>query len=238
MTTPYRDFTTLVIETLKGRDYELELQDRSAPVAVVAIHGGAIEPLTSELARSIAGDDYSLYDFRGIRPRGNEILRVPVSRFDEMRLRGLLGRCHTALSIDGVPGTERVVHVGGRNARLRGVLAEHLSAAQFKLGPPANPGAAHSPDRFYNRTKLGGLHVELPVALRREMVRGDLVAATWEDPQQWGEPFHRFVKAVRDALAELCGAVPVDLSLTMERFEKSTRSFPASLRHQGDNHHH
>ena len=40
---------------------------RKATIAVIAPHGGKIEPGTSEIARKIAGADYSFYSFEGRR---------------------------------------------------------------------------------------------------------------------------------------------------------------------------
>ena len=56
--------------------------DRS-DVAVVAIHGGKIEPGTSELARAVARDDHPFYLFEGLKPQGNRDLHISSGRFDD-----------------------------------------------------------------------------------------------------------------------------------------------------------
>jgi phage replication-related protein YjqB (UPF0714/DUF867 family) len=238
MAGPFRDFSSLVLHLRKDRDYRLRVENRGSEISIVAIHGGGIEPLTSELAGAIAGVEYNLYDFQGLRPFDNAALRIPVARFDEMRLRGLLERSHTTLSIDGVSGDDLVVHLGGRNGRLKAIFSEALSGAGFEIGSLVTRGAAHNPQRFYNLTRLGGLHLELPHALRRAMVRADLTSFAWQESAGWAPRFEEFVEAVRGALESYLAVVQVDLDLTVERFEKATRSFPASLRRDDDNHHH
>lgn len=45
-------------------------ENRRAPVAIIAPHGGSIEPGTSEIAATIAGDSQSFYAFEALRPAG------------------------------------------------------------------------------------------------------------------------------------------------------------------------
>jgi poly-gamma-glutamate hydrolase-like protein len=51
--------------------------------ALVAPHGGGIEPGTSELADAIAASDLSFYTFEGLKPSGNTDLHITSTRFDE-----------------------------------------------------------------------------------------------------------------------------------------------------------
>ena len=77
------------------------MTDRGATVTIICIHGGAIEPLTSELATAIAGAKYNLYDLQGLRAGDNQQLRIPVARFEKVRLFTLLKLSHIAVSVDG-----------------------------------------------------------------------------------------------------------------------------------------
>src|SRR5262245_49530672 len=52
-------------------------------VIVIAPHGGGIEVLTSEIAREIAGQDFSYYSFAGRKRRNNRDLHITSHRFDE-----------------------------------------------------------------------------------------------------------------------------------------------------------
>lgn len=237
MTEPYRDFPELVLHCVQGRDYRFVIRDVAADVTVTAIHGGGIEPLTSEVATVIAGEEHNLYDLRGMRPDDNSALRVPVQRFDEMRLRALLKRSRTALSVLGAPGEEPVAHLGGKNRRLRAILAERLEEAGFEVRGPAVAGAAHHPRRFVNWPAEGGVQMELSLALRRSMTRAPLEGYRWENPSDWTDRFHALVRAVRGALREEAAVARDDLGDTMARFEATTRDFPPELRSSHHHHH-
>lgn len=238
MTEPFHDFTELVLHCVQGRDYRFVIRDVGADATIVAIHGGGIEPMTSEVATIVAGEEHNLYDLRGIRPEGNAALRVPVQRFDEMRLRNLLKRSQTAVAVLGVPGETPLVHLGGANRRLRGALQERLEEAGFAVRPPHGPGAAHHPQRFVNWPSAGGVQLELSLALRRSLTLAPLEGFRWEDPTQWTERFDALVRAVRGALRDAAAMARDDLGEALERFEAGTRAFPAELRSLDHQHHH
>lgn len=237
MTEPYRDFSDLVLHCVQGRDYRFVIRDLGADATIIAIHGGGIEPLTSEVATIIAGEEHNLYDLRGIRPTDNTALRVPAQRFDEMRLRALLKRSRTALSVLGVPGDEPTVHLGGKNRRLRAALAERLSEAGFDVRGPASPGAAHHPNRFVNWAAAGGVQMELSLALRRSMTRAPLEGFRWEQPADWTDRFHTLVRAARGALCDEAAQARGNLDDAMARFETATLDFPSHLRSHGHHGH-
>jgi phage replication-related protein YjqB (UPF0714/DUF867 family) len=241
LTTPYRDVSQLVVHCRKDRDFQIRIVDLGSEVTVASVHGGRIEPLTSALAEAIAGAEHNLYDFRGIRPSDNAQLRVPVSRFGEMRLNALMRRSQAALHIDGVPGERAVVHLGGQNRTLKEMVAESLTGAGLTVESPHGPGAAHDPTRFYNTPEAGGVQMELSLALRQQMVDGPLEPGVWEEPERRTALFATVTQAVREALARYLAETRSDLDTTMERFERSTERFPPSLRQQGPgghDHHH
>lgn len=233
MTRPYRDFSNLVLNTEKGVDYDLTVMDRGGKVTVAAIHGGAIEPLTGELAASIAEEKHNLYVFQGLCLRGNDALRIPPSRYDEMRLRALLQRGQAALSLEGTGSEEKAVLLGGRNRRLRAILQEALEGAGWETGNLSGVVAAHDPSLFFNRPAQGGVQLALSHAVRAAMIEGPLSDFAWEEKARWNERFHTLVDAVRAALQRYLLEIASDLDRTMERFERATDAFPPSLRDGG-----
>lgn len=235
MNRPYRDFSNLVLNTEKGVDYDLTVVDRGGQVTVVAIHGGGIEPLTGELAASIAEGEHNLYVFQGLRSQGNEALRIPPSRYDEMRLRALLQRGQAALSLEGTGKEGEAVLLGGRNRRLRALLREALEGAGWETENLSGVVAAHDPSLFFNRPAQGGVQLALSRALRAAMIEGPLSDFAWEEAR-WNERFHTFVDAARAALERYLLETASDLDRTMERFERATDAFPPSIREGGHGH--
>ncbi len=237
VTEPYRDFTALALYAEKDLDYRIRIVDRSAAVTVVAIQAGAIEPLTGELAEAIAGSDCNLYQLQGLRPDGADRLRVPVTRYDDVRLTSLLDRSVVGISVQGTPDEEHVVHLGGRNRRLCAHLQVALERAGFCTSGPAGPQAAHSPARFVNRPAQGGVQMEISIGLRRAMAETPLEGLyTTDSAIAWTGGYSRFVMAVRQGLAAYLAALDADLDVAMERFEQATREVRWVLPTDGDGH--
>jgi len=230
MSKPFNTFPELVLNCDVNLDYRVQVTDRGATATIVCIHGGAIEPLTSELAAAIAGVEYNLYDLPGLRPRDNRQLRIPVARFEEVRLFTLLKRSHIAVSIDGVPGADPVVYLGGSNALLKQILQDQLAQSGYQVSTPYTPGAAHDPARFYNAPIAGGVILELSKALRAEMTAEPLSGRSWQQPTCWQGSFIRFVAAVRSALQTCTVQADSDLTRALYRFEEATRQIPQELR--------
>ena len=227
---PYRDFSELVLYATKGKDYRIDILDRGVGITVTAIHGGGIEPLTSELAAAIAGGEYNLYDLRGLRRVGNEELRVPVARFEEMRLRGLLSRSRLAVSVQGADGSEPAIGVGGRNRRLRQLVADSLTEAGFAVHKPLTPAPSHDPTLFFNTPTDGGIQIEFTRGLRESMVGGPLVGLDWEEQATRSELLQRCVLVIRSALDQYQREKRDDLDTAMRRFEETTKDFLTILR--------
>lgn len=230
MSKPFNSFPELVLNCDANLDYRVQVTDRGATTTIICIHGGAIEPLTSELAAAIAGAEYNLYDLQGLRAGDNQILRIPVARFEEVRLFTLLKRSQIAVSLDGVPGVDQVVHLGGCNALLKQILCTQLTQSGYRVCAPYTPGAAHDPARFYNAPNEGGVLLELSEALRAEMTAELLTGRSWQQPSSWRSCFFRFTAAVRSALQTFTDQANSDLARTLYRFEETTRQIPQELR--------
>lgn len=231
MDSPYRDFTELVLRAERDVDYHIAFLDRGAPVTVAAIHGGYIEPLTGALARAIAAQDYNWYELQGLRPENSARLRVPVTRFDDLRLTTLMDRSEVGLSIQGLQGQEgdEAVHLGGRNRDLLRRLISALGEAGFLVAGPATATAAHSPSRFVNRPAQGGVQIELTWELRRSMVLVPLEGSAWRDSAQYTARFGAFVTAIRRAIAAYFSAQRSDLTAQLEEFERTTVAVKRAL---------
>ncbi|WP_173066370.1 poly-gamma-glutamate hydrolase family protein [Phytohabitans houttuyneae] len=63
----------------EGTAYELTWTITGSPLIVVAPHGGAIEPRTSEIAAAIAGAEHTQCQFKGKLPAGQNHPRLHVT---------------------------------------------------------------------------------------------------------------------------------------------------------------
>ena len=95
----YENFCALSRVEHLGIDYEFVIRCQSAPVAIIAPHGGKIEKGTSEIAAEIAGDAYNLYCFNGIKPKDNRYLHITSTHFDEPQCMALISKCDIVVAV-------------------------------------------------------------------------------------------------------------------------------------------
>jgi phage replication-related protein YjqB (UPF0714/DUF867 family) len=232
---PYSSLSELVSNCEANLDYRVQITDRGAAASIISIHGGAIEPLTSELTAAIACEDYNRYDLSGLRIIDNKTLRIPVNRFDDVRLYTLLKRSQIALAVDGVPGAVPVVHLGGGNPLLKQIINDQLIRSGFQVKPPYTAGAAHDPARFYNAATTGGVLLELSETLRAKMTSEQLAGNGWQQSASWQGSFFEFSVAIRMALQTYLNQANSDLESAIARFEEITRRIPQRILPQKHN---
>lgn len=181
---------------MEGRDWERAYLDRGSRLLIMAPHGGKIEPFTAELAKGIAGDNFSVYTFRGLKPSGNRALHLTSHRFDEPLAGEALRRADAALAIHGEKSLgEAFVMVGGLWIDLKERLTRGLEDAGFRVLEPRPGLEGRRKGNLCNRGRLGyGGQLEISAGLRGRL-RDDKTVR------------QRFVTAVRSTLVELEGGV-------------------------------
>jgi phage replication-related protein YjqB (UPF0714/DUF867 family) len=125
----YPSYADLSAHEREGVDYEVTVVDRAAPVTVFAIHGGAIDVGTHLIAEALAGSDWSLYVFKGTKPRGNWSLHITSAHFDEPRALALAARSSRCVSIHGHQSEVPRICVGGVDEALRANVTRTLAAS-------------------------------------------------------------------------------------------------------------
>ena len=152
--------------------YAVRICDRGSAVVIVAPHGGAIEPGTSEVACAIAGEDLSYYMFEGQKPRNNFDLHLTSSNFDEPSCLALLGAAERVVTVHGEASREAVVYIGGRDRQLRAALAVALAGHGFAVASHTSPRMQGSHARnICNLGRAGaGVQLELAGGLRRRLL--------------------------------------------------------------------
>lgn len=164
----YASFKALEAAEKKGEDYSIESRRVvGSPVAIIAPHGGNIEPLTdSILADHIAGQDFSFYALRGLKP--GSPLHIASSLFDEPLCVDLVAVHEHALSIHGWGESGERVCIGGRDDQLIVALKANLAAARIKVDDAAGGLRGTDPQNIVNRCRsVRGVQLELTMALRK-----------------------------------------------------------------------
>jgi len=164
----YSSVTELASAEEEGVAYRIVDIARLSPVAIIAPHGGKIEPRTSEIARAIAGDDFSLYLFEGLLADDNYTrLHVTSHNFDEPRCVALISECDTVVAIHGCDNSHHAVLLGGRDDNLKRSVAQALSSASIANLVSGHPFQGRGRDNICNRGRTRqGVQVELPRKFR------------------------------------------------------------------------
>ncbi|MGD9657451.1 MAG: poly-gamma-glutamate hydrolase family protein [Methylocystis sp.] len=172
----YDSFATLAAYEIQGVDYRIRIARRASPIAIIAPHGGLIEPATSDIAAAIAADRFSLYCFEGLNRANSARLHITSSRFDEPRALALVTASEVAIGVHGRKdqGDDASIWVGGLHESLRDAICEALAGAGFKAKAVGEGHrlAGRDPANICNRGRLGaGVQLELPKTLRDALVR-------------------------------------------------------------------
>lgn len=155
-----------------GEHFRVELADgpNRSDIAVVAIHGGKIEPGTSELVRAVALDEHPFYLFEGLKPAGNRDLHISSARYDDPVLDALLSRARTALSLHGEGSDEEIIYLGGLNQHFGQCIEQAIREEGFAIAKPMNPALSGlSPFNVCNRPPQQGVQLEISRGLRRRL---------------------------------------------------------------------
>jgi phage replication-related protein YjqB (UPF0714/DUF867 family) len=197
---PLISFEQLAFMHPEGRDFIVHAVRRASPYAIVAPHGGKIEPGTSQLAKAVAGEEHSLYVFEGLRSRNNTRLHIPSEAFDEPRCLEIVRCADTVVTLHGMRGKALEVSLGGLDEALLGLLEQVLNDAGFKAGRATERQlAGRHANNLCNRGRSGrGCQLEISSELRRVFLR-ELVAPGLARPEF---RFRAFVGAVRSVLRE------------------------------------
>jgi phage replication-related protein YjqB (UPF0714/DUF867 family) len=166
----YRSYSELAEHEVGGIDFAISVLRRPlSAVAVIAPHGGKIESRTSEIARAIAGEDFNLYLFEGIKKRGNyAALHITSRRFDEPSCLELLSTCSFVIAIHGCVGHDERVLLGGLDHSLKDKVAIELRQAGINVQNDGHHFQATDPNNICNRGQANrGVQLELTGALRR-----------------------------------------------------------------------
>ncbi|CAN5147468.1 hypothetical protein BH11CYA1_BH11CYA1_28330 [soil metagenome] len=198
----YPNLTALKRDLVKNKHYRTKVVDTGSDITVIAPHGGFIEPGSSYIARAVAGKQFNLYDFQGLRRRKPIELHVTSTRFRDRRLNDLLLHSRAALSIHSMgevgPGE---IWIGGLNLALKQRVCDHLSAAGFVVNGDSPRYRGIHPANIVNLPSERGVQIELSgnvIATMFAMEGPPFGRRVTQLPTT--ERFDAFVGAVRTAL--------------------------------------
>jgi len=166
MDVSYRSFADLQANEIRDVDYRIRVHYGRSGIAIMAIHGGGIEPGTTEIAEAVAGDVHTFYTFSGLKARGNACLHMSSRRFDEPQGIGIARQARTVVAIHGCGDSTTMTYVGGRHHRLKREIKAALAGAGFPVADALRFPGVH-PGNVCNKNRSGmGVQLEISMAMR------------------------------------------------------------------------
>lgn len=194
----YADFAELKQNEREGEDYAILYREADSKVAIMAPHGGGIEPGTIDIADAVAGTDHTFYAFKGLKKTGNKILHITSNRYDEPIGLKTSKNAFIVISIHGCRDKKEMVFIGGKYKKLKRKIMYALRTAGFMAVISEAPGLRGiSSENICNRCKSGkGVQLEISRGLREKMF-DDLNRRSLRKKT---EVFYKFVNTIKDAL--------------------------------------
>ena len=200
LTDRYKSFAELRSSEPEKLAYRFQVVKRHTGLAIIAPHGGGIEPGTSEIARAIASNRFSFYAFEGLKKEGNEVLHITSALFDEPGCLRLLNDSDFAVAIHGCSGSEYTIFLGGLHDGIKTCLMNALTKAGFDARLAGGEYTGKQLQNICNRGRSGrGVQVEISEGLRRAMFRG----FDRQGRKVTTELFRKFVAVVYDGLVTI-----------------------------------
>ena len=206
MADKYKDFADLERKEVAGVDYRILVRRAVGSFAIVAPHGGGIEPGTSEIADAVAESDlsaglnFSFYAFEGIKSEGNKDLHITATNFDEPMCFALIKKAEIVITIHGEHSDAdgEGVFIGGLDKKLGEELGCALKNARFPVGKhKSSKLQGLEPNNLCNRgKKKKGVQLELSQNIRKQMFE----SLTREGRKKTKPAFKRFVDALRSVI--------------------------------------
>jgi phage replication-related protein YjqB (UPF0714/DUF867 family) len=194
----YGSYAELGFSEIKGCDYQLHTREGNSGIALMAIHGGEIEPGTLEIAGCAAGHEHSFYAFEGTKEGRNSDLHLRSETFDEPVGVSLARGADVVVTIHGCEEDFEVIYLGGLHENLKWLIQRNFSLCGFYVPEQVRPGlAGTNPFNICNRGRTGmGVQIEVSRGLRRKMFSG-LDRKGRERPT---ETFFSLISALRGTL--------------------------------------
>lgn len=176
----YASYAELARRHLEGADFQVRIAHRpESGIAILAPHGGAIEEGTSEVAQALAGVEFNLYLFEGLRAAGNyAALHLTSHRFDEPRCLELLAGCDHVIAIHGCRGDAPQALLGGLDTALKERIGAAIATTAIDVRMSGHQYRAVHPHNICNRgRRRAGVQIELTTALRFGQAHAAMVSA-------------------------------------------------------------
>lgn len=197
----YKSFEELAASEIENEDYTIHIEETDSNILLMAIHGGGIEPGTTELVKYIATkNNYAYYSFNGIKKQGNQKMHITSTNYEEPQALELVAKSVITLSFHGYNQEEKKhTYIGGLDKELAKKIKVSLKEAGFSV--------SDSPKRFKGIKKANivnknqqkkGVQLELSTAQRMAFFKDNNLAS--KNRKQKETEFYKYTEAIENGL--------------------------------------
>ncbi|MFD1414540.1 poly-gamma-glutamate hydrolase family protein [Oceanobacillus jeddahense] len=197
----YENFKELSEHEHQDEDYRIRSGKGNPDVMLIAIHGGGIEPGTTELAeQSALAGEYSFYSFQGIKLTNNTELHITSTNFDESEALALVSDSLYTVSFHGYEDeVEKHTYVGGLDKRLSQSIEKELKNAGFLVSDAPKEFDGKDKDNIVNKNKQEkGVQLEISTAQRKAFFEDNDFLS--ENRENQTEEFDNYIEAIQKGL--------------------------------------
>src|SRR5690625_1019346 len=194
-------FEKLESEEVENEDYTINSKDTGSDTLLIAIHGGGLEPGTTELVEYIAKENnYSYYTFNGIKKSGNRKMHITSTDYDEPLALELVNKSSITLSFHGYDeSNKKHTYVGGLDKVLVKKVIDQLNEANFSASIAEDKLKGSKKDNIVKQNKKNkGVHRELSTAQREGFVKNNDLSI--ENRKNKQAAFYDYTEAIEKAL--------------------------------------
>lgn len=198
----YNNFKELSENESQDEDYSISLEKGNPDIVLIAIHGGGIEPGTTELAEQLAlADEYSYYSFQGIKATNNTDLHITSTNFDEQEALDLVSGSLYTVSFHGYgEEDEKHTYIGGLDETLSQSIEEELKNASFSVSDAPKEINGKEKENIVNQNKRKkGVQLEISTAQRKAFFENNDFSS--ENRENKTEEFYNYIEAIQKALS-------------------------------------
>ncbi|MBU8657583.1 poly-gamma-glutamate hydrolase family protein [Bacillus pumilus] len=197
----YQSYEELSVHERKGIDYQILHERKGDQLLVLSPHAGGIESGVSELIHEISSD-YSMYLFEGLKVKGNHVLHITSTRFDEPLCLSEVHSHHHTFALHGYGETEVLqTLVGGTDRERAAETVKRLTQNGFHalLLAESDRFSGTHPDNINNKCLTGkSVQLEISQAQRRAFFQ-DFRRRYRRDTQT--EQFYQYTNVLKQVLA-------------------------------------
>ncbi len=211
----YKSYAKLRMNERENVDFQIDVRRGRSSVAIIAPHGGKIEPGTSEIAAAIASTTHHFYSFAGQKSRGNSDLHITSVHFNEPKCLRLIADCDFVVAVHGCGGSGQRVFLGGGDSTLCDAIKRELALAGFETGRHRHPGlqGTHK-HNVCNRGRRGRVvQLEIQHGLRNLVVKDQTVLQRLADAVRGAlseaKVYSGIPRSSENRLTESAGSIPV-----------------------------